>query len=272
MAEAPIVRLDQVDSTHREARARLSQGAPHGTLVVARRQSAGRGRLARSWRSDEGGLWLSMIVRGTLPSTQAPRLTLAAAALVVEALDELAASRGMAVRAGVKWPNDLMLPHPIESARLGPWRKVGGLLLEGVDLDATTLKSAVLGLGLNVRRPPGGFGPELEGIATSLEEAGLDAHVEELLQALGPRLQRRLLHAAEDGPFAGVLDALRVRSATLGRRVTVEGVAGRADALLPDGALRVIDEHGHAHVIRAGDVWLADPATTSQAPPRGPAP
>ncbi|MCC7108037.1 MAG: biotin--[acetyl-CoA-carboxylase] ligase [Deltaproteobacteria bacterium] len=262
MAEAPIVRFDEIDSTQREARERLAQGAPHGTLVVARRQSAGRGRLSRAWRSDEGGLWLSMIVRGALPAAQAPRLTLAAAALAVETLDELAASRGQALRAGVKWPNDLMLPHPIESPRLGPWRKVGGLLLEGVDLDATTLKSAVLGLGLNVRRPADGFGPQLEDSATSLQDAGLDVNVDEVLDALGPPLQRRLLHAAEEAPFAEVLDTLRARSATLGRRVTVEGVVGRADALLPDGALRVLDDHGNAQVIRAGDVWLADPATT----------
>lgn len=261
MSAPPIVRLDEVDSTQREARARLLQGAPHGTLVVARRQSAGRGRLSRTWRSDEGGLWLSMIVRGALPAAQAPRLTLAAAALAVEALDELAASRGQPGRAGVKWPNDLMLPHPVESPRLGPWRKVGGLLLEGVDLDTATLKSAVLGLGLNVRHPPGGFGPELEGVATSLQEAGLDVDVDEALAALGPRLQRGLLDAAADPGFARVLDTLRARSATLGRRVTAEGVVGRADALLPDGALRVIDELGKARVIRAGDVWLADPTT-----------
>ena len=62
-----LVRLDEVDSTQSVARALIGEGAAHGTLVVARRQRAGRGRLQRAWHSDEGGLWLSMVVKGAVP-------------------------------------------------------------------------------------------------------------------------------------------------------------------------------------------------------------
>lgn len=255
----PILRLDDVDSTQSAARAQLAAGAVHGTMVVARRQSAGRGRLARAWQSDEGGLWLSMIVRGALPAARAPRLTLAAAALALEALDTLGA------HAAVKWPNDLMLPHPLATIpvaganavdRLGPFRKLGGLLLEGVDLDAGVVRAAVLGIGINVRTPAGGFSPALAHIATSLEEAGVDVSVEEVLDALAPRLQARLLDALDDERFAATLAVLRARSATLGRRVEVDGVVGIAEELEGDGALLVRDAAGALHTVRAGDVHL----------------
>lgn len=243
-----IVRLDDVDSTQRVARALIAEGAPHGTLVVARRQHAGRGRLARTWHSEPGGLWLSMVVRGVLPAATAPRLTLGAAALALEALDELGA------HASLKWPNDLVLPHRMPVARLGPWRKLGGLLLEGVELDGALVRAAVLGLGLNVRAPAGGFAADLADIATSLEHAGVDVEVDEVLHALAPRLHQRLLDALDDHAFGAVLATARARSATVGRRVEVEGVIGVAEALADDGALCVRDDRGALHLVRAGDV------------------
>ncbi|OGQ14120.1 MAG: biotin--[acetyl-CoA-carboxylase] ligase [Deltaproteobacteria bacterium RBG_16_71_12] len=244
----PVLRLDQVDSTQRAARALVHDGAPHGTLVVARRQTVGRGRLGRAWHSDEGGLWLSMIIRGALPATRAPRLTLGAAALALDALDALGA------RAAVKWPNDLLLPHPSPTPRIGPWRKLGGLLLEGVLLDGGVLRAAVLGVGINVRRPPGGFAAELAELAVSLQDAGVDVEVDAVLDALAPRLQAHALDAIDDAPFTTVLAALRVRSATIGRRVEIDGVVGLAERLDDDGALCVRDDAGALHTVRAGDV------------------
>ncbi len=243
-----IVRLDEVDSTQQVARALIADGAAHGTLVVARRQWAGRGRLARAWHSDEGGLWLSMVVRAAMPAAKAPRLTLGAAALALDALDALGA------RAALKWPNDLLLPHPQPVAPLGPWRKVGGLLLEGVVLDGAMVRAAVLGVGLNVRAPAGGFPADIAELAASLEHAGVDVAVDEVLHVLAPRLQAQLLDALDDGAFARLLATARARSATLGRRVEVDGVIGVAEDLADDGALVVRDDDGALHTVRAGDV------------------
>ena len=244
---APIVRVNEVDSTQRAARALLAEGAVHGTLVVAQRQTAGRGRLARSWASGEGGLWLSMIVRGALPATRAPRVILGAAVIALDALDALGA------HASIKWPNDLMLPHPTAVERLGPWRKLGGLLFEGVQLDAGVVLAAVLGVGINVRPPPGGFPSELASIAASLEDAGVRVAVDDVLAALAPRLQAGVLDALDDDAFAEVLATLRARSATLGRRVEVDGVVGVAERIDDDGALGLRDDLGTLHTVRAGD-------------------
>lgn len=246
-----VLRLDEVDSTQRAARALIDQGALHGTVVVARHQTAGRGRLGRAWHSDEGGLWLSMIVRGAVPATRAPRLTLGAAALALDALDSIG---GLAARAAIKWPNDLLLPHAVPAPRLGPWRKVGGLLLEGVLLDGGVVRAAVLGVGIDVRRPSHGFPAELADVATSLQDAGVDIEVDAVLDALAPRLQARLLDALEDAAFAELLAVLRARSATLGRRVEVDGVVGLAERLDDEGALCLRDDGGALHTVRAGDV------------------
>lgn len=248
-----IHRLDEVASTQQVARALLDEGAEHGTLVVARRQTAGRGRLARAWQSGEGGLWLSMVVRGSLPAARAPRLTLGAAALTLEALDVLGA------HAAVKWPNDLVLPHAVPAARLGPWRKLGGVLLEALliepgHLEGAVLRSAVLGLGLNVRTPTGGFAEELQDVAIALDTAGLSLDVDTVLGALAAPLQTRLLDVIDDTVFAGTLAFLRARSATLGMRVEVDGIAGLAERLDDEGALCVRDDGGVLHTVRAGDV------------------
>lgn len=258
MAAPALLRLDDTDSTQLAARALIAEGAPHGTLVVARRQRQGRGRLGRAWQSDEGGLWLSMILRGALPAARAPRLTLGAAALALQALDTLG------VHAAVKWPNDLMLAHPVAAPRLGPWRKLGGLILEGVELDGAVVRSAVLGIGINVVPPAGGFAPPVDAVATSLQAAGAAVSVEDVLQALGPRLQAQALDALDDAPFAAQRALLTARSATLRQRVEVDGVRGLAEAIDDDGALRVRDDDGTVHVVRAGDVWtLAGPGDRS---------
>ncbi|MCC7070154.1 MAG: biotin--[acetyl-CoA-carboxylase] ligase [Deltaproteobacteria bacterium] len=243
-----LVRLDEVDSTQRVARALIAEGAAHGTLVVARRQRAGRGRLQRAWHSDEGGLWLSMVVKGAVPAPNAPRLTLGAAVLALEALDALGA------RAALKWPNDLVLAHPTPVARLGPWRKLGGLLLEGVVLDGAVVRAAVLGMGINVRAPQGGFPADLTDLATSLEQGGVDVSVDQVLAALAPLLRMRLLDALDEHAFGAMLATARARSATLGMRVEVDGVTGRAESLADDGALCIRDEGGALHTVRAGDV------------------
>jgi BirA family biotin operon repressor/biotin-[acetyl-CoA-carboxylase] ligase len=280
----PLVELPSAPSTQEAARRLLADGAPHGALVVAHVQTAGRGRRGRAWLSGPHGLWLSMVVRATLPLplplARAARLPLVAADAVVGVL----ASRGVDAR--VKWPNDVLLPSatPVATAHatadeaafgpLGPYRKVGGLLLEVVDTTRgpdgdVALQGAVLGLGLNLRAPDGGFPDDLRATAGCLADvdAGLvgdDADFAEVrrawARALGGALATALPAGAEDHRFVAVLERLRRRSATLGRWVTVDGVVGVAVDIGDDGALLVRDDTGHLHAVRAGDVALAPAA------------
>jgi biotin-(acetyl-CoA carboxylase) ligase len=294
--DASLVLLDETTSTQEHARALVHGGAAHGTTVVARTQTAGRGRRGRTWMSGPHGLWMSVVLRGVLPMTRAPRLALAACDVVMGVLVE----RGVDVY--VKWPNDLLVPAPATSSTapaspLGPFRKVGGLLLEAIDTafvdGVPVLHTAVLGLGVNLCAPAGGFPAELATTAGSLVDGGLgaDAFVVDgprraggseavlpeavlpeavlpeavvreqlrlaLARALAPALAQRLLPTvASEEAFARVRARLAARSATLGRRVQVDGVAGIARALDDDGALVIDDEQGMSHVIRAGDVSL----------------
>jgi BirA family biotin operon repressor/biotin-[acetyl-CoA-carboxylase] ligase len=259
-----LIELSTTSSTQEAARHLFDEGAPHGTVVVARMQTAGRGRRGRTWQSGAHGLWLSMIVRGALPMIYAPRLALVAADAVADVL----AARGIDCR--VKWPNDVLLPDAAAAGRLGPFRKAGGLLLEVAqtapgDDGGLALRGAILGLGLNLRVPGGGFGDDLAATAGTLSavdkafaddvsDEAFDAARLALAHTLGEALAAALPARAQDPGFAPVLARLRLRSATLGRHVDVDGVCGTAVDLGEDGALLVRDEGGQVHTVHAGDV------------------
>lgn len=126
-----VVQLEECESTQLEARKLADDGAPGGVVVVAKRQTAGRGRQGRSWISAEGALTFSMVLR---PPVLTPRITLTAGVAVLEALDELG------VHADLKWPNDVLLEG----------RKLAGILVEAYG------QVAILGVGMNLGSHPEG--------------------------------------------------------------------------------------------------------------------
>lgn len=236
-------------STQAEAHALAATGAAHGTLVVARRQSAGRGRAGRGWHSEGGGLYLSLLLRPLLPPARYASLTLLVGAGVLDALCALG------VDAYAKWPNDILVKRE-PPGPLGPWRKVAGILVEGVT-GPRGIEGAVVGIGLNVRPPPSGFPPELAHLAAALTEVvpGLDEM--RVLQEVLTKLEQRLAAPAEDASLDKALDALRQRSATLGRVVHAqdEGRSGLAVDFDSDGALLLQQPSGERVRVVAGDVW-----------------
>jgi BirA family biotin operon repressor/biotin-[acetyl-CoA-carboxylase] ligase len=248
-----VVRLARTPSTQLEARALLEEGAAHGVVVVADAQVAGRGRRGRHWVEPAVGLYASVVLRPALVMRHAPRVTMLACAALLDAL------AACAVEARVKWPNDVVIAHEV-AGPLGPFRKVSGVLVEAVDVGAR-LESAVLGIGVNVRAPTGGFTGELSTLAGALDGAGFAGTRDALLDALLPALDARLATAADDEAFARCIGLLRSRSATLGSRVRVDDArprAGDAVDLDDDGALLVRDDLGHVHRVVAGDVWPDD--------------
>lgn len=130
-----VIRVDTVDSTQTLAKGLAADGAPHGLVVRAERQTAGRGRLARAWESEPGdGLLFSVILRPSCALRDAPLLTLGAAA-----------GLALALGAKVKWPNDVVVGEPG-----GPPRKLGGLIGEAETGQDQRVAHVVLGVGLNV--------------------------------------------------------------------------------------------------------------------------
>jgi len=210
------------------------QGAPHGTVCLAETQTAGRGRLGRSWFSPPGrGLWVSALIRPQMPMERWPHLTLAAALAMGRAVEKQGA------QPAIKWPNDLVLQG----------KKICGILLEmGPGF-------VVVGTGLNLR--PGSYPDELKGKAASLEEilkapVNRDAVLADYLFFL-----EEAVAALEAKGLEGIREDYEKRSCTLGREVVVSGgmeARGRAEALDQDGALILRLPTGETCRVLAGDV------------------
>jgi BirA family biotin operon repressor/biotin-[acetyl-CoA-carboxylase] ligase len=219
---APRLHLRDTGSTNERARQLAIAGAPHGTLVTAAQQSAGRGRQGRTWSAPAGqALLMSLLLRDP------PRfLPLAAAVAVAEVAGD---------EARIKWPNDVHLDG----------RKVAGILVEGRPQE----RWAVLGIGLNVAIKVDELPEELRETATTL---GLEPRdVEPTLDRLLAALERRL-GDSEDA----VLEAWRDRDTLVGREVRWAAGSGRAAGVDDDGRLLVDLAEGGRAALDAGEVHL----------------
>jgi BirA family biotin operon repressor/biotin-[acetyl-CoA-carboxylase] ligase len=218
----PRHHLRATDSTNERARLLAAGGAPHGTLVTAAEQSAGRGRQGRRWSAPAGSaLLMSLVLRDP------PRLLPLIAAVAV------AETAGGEAR--IKWPNDVQLDG----------RKVAGILVEGRPQEHW----AVLGVGLNVAVRVEDLPAELHETATTMGRAPAD--VEPVL--------RQLLGALDDWLEAGedaVLAAWRRRDALQGREVRWTGGTGTAEGVDDDGRLLVATASGERAALDAGEVHL----------------
>jgi BirA family transcriptional regulator, biotin operon repressor / biotin---[acetyl-CoA-carboxylase] ligase len=221
MIGSPRVHHRLTDSTNERAKQLAAAGAPHGTLVTADEQTAGRGRQGRAWTSPPRSAVLMSLVLRELDE----RLPLTAAVALCEALP---------LEAAIKWPNDVWIEG----------RKVAGILVEGRPQEGW----AVLGVGVNVTTER--FPVELAESATSLRLAGSAATPAQVLADLLESLSRWL-----SAPPERVLETWRSLDALKGERVRWTGGEGIADGIDDSGALRV--ETGSGLVtLDAGEVHL----------------
>jgi BirA family biotin operon repressor/biotin-[acetyl-CoA-carboxylase] ligase len=223
--------FESVDSTNRYLLRRAAQGAVAGEVAVADEQSAGRGRLGRSWVAPPGSaLLVSVLLRPDLAPERLHLVTLAAGLAALDALDVLGMLDPSEVT-GLKWPNDIVIGD----------RKLAGILAE-----ADGAGAVVVGMGCNVN--PDALAPELRDIAAAVLVDREDLLVE-WLRAYDARLDA----------FDRVVADAAARSVTLGRRVRVElpheTFEGSAEALTDDGYL-VVD----GRAVSAGDVVHLRPA------------
>jgi BirA family biotin operon repressor/biotin-[acetyl-CoA-carboxylase] ligase len=219
---APRLHLRSTDSTSDRARAIAIAGAPHGTLVTAGEQTAGRGRQGRSWSAPPGRALLASLVLHEAP----PLLALASALAVADVVGD---------GATIKWPNDVLLDG----------RKVSGILAESRSGDCV-----VLGIGINVAVRACDLPPEVAARAGGL---GLEpGDLEPTLTALLAALERRL---AQDA--AAILADYRARDALLGHEVRWQHGRGVAAGIDDAGRLLVDCADGVRVALDAGEVHLA---------------
>lgn len=246
-----VVVYPTCDSTQLEAKIAANQGAPHGTLILAHHQRRGIARHGRTWYSGENGLYCSLVLRPTgLAFRHLARFPLLAGVGLWQGLQSLG------LNALIKWPNDILIAHP-EPGPLGPFRKVAGCLVQPL-LTGKNLDAVVMGIGVNVTTPSGGFPDDLRLIAGSLEDAGLIVPKEKVLGHILDALEYWLKDVSNDDLFYRALDRVKQNSATFGREIEVSSEgrpqSGIAEGLDMDGALLLRKKDGDLLRIFSGDV------------------
>ena len=241
-----ILRFESLPSTNLEAARRAIDGAAEGLCIVAREQTAGRGRLQRQWISPiDSGLYFSIVFRPQFEQNNWSLLTLMAAVAVNDALRE-----ACSLETDIKWPNDILAND----------RKLCGILAETVE---TRLgRAVVVGIGINLTKHS--FPEELEPVATSVETVtGRRDDLETLLVALIVALRKHYAALREsDGPEKIIREWCARSSYAEGKLIRVresnETLVGTTRGLEPDGALRVETPTG-IRIVRAGDVTNVRP-------------
>ncbi len=242
-----IIALDTVDSTNDEAMRLVSQGATTPLVVIAAEQTRGRGRMGREWLSEpNGNLYLSFALRPDVPPERLATIT----PWVGVNLCQLFSSY-CRISPQIKWPNDLLVNG----------RKAGGILTEA-RIDADRIRDLVIGCGLNLQPPHGGWPDDLAGRAIALSEAAAEPiDVNHFASAVISRVLTACRDVERDKPglelakLWGRFDALRDRDITLlhGR----EESPGRAIGIESDGSLLLRRPDGTRDRFRAGEVTIA---------------
>jgi len=235
----------QVDSTNNRLKLLAEEDAPEGTVVVAEEQTAGRGRLGRSWSSPRGkGIVFSVLLRPSKPLEEISVFTLLTAVAVTRAVRK----KHPGINAGIKWPNDILVKG----------RKICGILTE-LKAEADRLHYLVVGIGLNCYHTVDDFPPELKKSATSIFLENDGQHPDrkgtarEILREMDAMYREYLTMGAEE-----ILEQWKALNITLGRKITIkslrESFAGSALDVDKYGALIVAGPEGEKKRFVTGEI------------------
>lgn len=233
---------EETDSTNTRAKALAEEGAPEGTMIVAERQNAGKGRRGRSWSSPPGsGIFMSLVLRPDIAPSQASMVTLAAAAAVARGI-----RRATGVQAMIKWPNDLVLSG----------KKLCGILTE-MTTEMESIQYAVVGIGINVNTEE--FPQELSGTATSLfQETGTRWKRGLLIGAVAKAFEDCYREFLASKDLSLLKEEYERNLVNLNRPVTVLDPAGSYSGtcrgITKDGQLLVEREDGQIRQVLSGEV------------------
>ncbi|MBX9614831.1 MAG: biotin--[acetyl-CoA-carboxylase] ligase [Caulobacteraceae bacterium] len=241
--------LDAIDSTNAEARRRAEAGETACQWIVARRQSAGRGRRGRNWESETGNLFSTLLFLTQKVPAEAAQVTFVAALAVADLLDAFAVPGSVSI----KWPNDVLIGG----------QKAAGILIESGAHASGALWLAV-GIGVNLAHAPDGTERPATSLAAHLRpDIAYPPPVEAAAGVLAGAFTVWQDRWDRFG-FQPVLDAWTARTQGLDgpcmARLGHETVTGIADGVAPDGALRLRTADGALRLISAGDVFFGEAA------------
>lgn len=237
-----ILRFDSINSTNTEALNQAKQGADEGLCIVAKQQTAGRGRHGRTWISEkDAGLYFSLVLRPKIENKFLPLLTLMSAVAVYDVLQEL-----YKLEPDIKWANDIHIDE----------KKICGVLAEMTE----TKRGLAVAVGIGINFKSSNFPPELFDSATSIEqETDQKIDGDELLENLTKQLAKYYQTLKDENGAEKIRREWANRSTYFqGKSVTVklenESVTGTTRGLEESGALRVETKNGEIKIIHAGMV------------------
>jgi BirA family transcriptional regulator, biotin operon repressor / biotin---[acetyl-CoA-carboxylase] ligase len=239
-----------VDSTQKIAHVLSNEDAPEGTVVVAEQQTAGRGRLNRSWESPKhSGIWMSIILRPKIMPQRAPQLTLLAAVAVVQAIQDLTN-----VNCEIKWPNDILING----------KKLVGILTE-LQSEPDRIKAVIIGIGINANQDESDFPEWIQNTATSIAlESGRKINRAELMQVIFKKIEKLYADYLKHG-FKVIKLLWESYAISIGQNIvakTLNGsIKGKALGINEDGVLLVEGSDGKIHKIHSADIEI--PARTT---------
>lgn len=234
--------FDSLDSTNAEAKKQIIKGNKQDLLIVSSHQTAGRGRLDRTWFSPDGGLYFSLILKPRLGPESAPLTSLLCGVAVANGLQSIGIDH---VR--LKWPNDILVMED----------KIAGILTELVSIDS--LESwMILGIGINQNISITDFPDEIASRSTSVVRIlERETSPESLLCPIINEIDRLFGIVETEQSFISILTSWKALSATLGRKVRINDgtrvFKGYAEDLLDDGSLLILTENGR-ETVTMGDV------------------
>ncbi len=240
-----IVVYDEVESTNSIGYDLLKQGYPSGTVVIADRQTKGKGRLGRTWISPSGkNLYMSFAIKPSITPKYATLLTLTSVVACTTAL-----RRFTDIPVLIKWPNDMLVDH----------KKVGGILSE-MKIEGEKIKAAVVGVGINVNMTEEDIPEEIKDIATSLRICKGEEFSRALLATEIIREFDKWYQLLEKKNRKTIIDRWMQLSGTIGRQVKIvladKEIFATAEAIDEEGRLIVKLQDGTYEKICAGDVTL----------------
>lgn len=237
-SDTNIILLDTVDSTNNVAKQLAMQGCADKTLVIAEKQTQGRGRMGRSFISNEdNGIYMSLVLRPDMHISDSIYITVMCAVAVSEAIEDLCS-----VECGIKWVNDIYIGN----------KKVCGILTEAAQL-TDKLDYAVVGIGVNVTEPKGGFNDEIKDIATSLYEKNAPVGIKNRLIA---KILERFFHYYSNIKDKSFISKYREKSNLIGKCVDIyrgnEIITGIC-VDIDENANLVIEKNGEYLTFNSGD-------------------
>lgn len=241
-----IICLKETDSTNTRAKELAAQGAPEGTLIIAEKQTNGRGRRGRSWFSPSGGgIYCSLILRPAMPPGKTPRITLMTAVVAANTLMSL-----IKLNLKIKWPNDILVNG----------RKLAGILTE-ISADMDSVNYIIVGLGLNVNNLFENSPQDIKKSATSIliETGNRVPRIKFIQNYL--KLYEQYYDMFKKNNFKSIMNRWRELADILGKQIKVDVIGkthiGEVMDVDNDGVLILKDDQGRLQRIFSGDVTLA---------------